>query len=375
MEHRIIRIAIFTFAALFGGIVAAACWAIWTQSHSVDFVSFWAAGRMLLEGAGAAIYDIEAHRAVERSAAGAMGLMPFPYPPPFALIVIPLGGLPYGMAFTAWVAVTLALYLLASRAWMPWLLALAQPSVLINGFVGQAAFLTSALFMAGIRLVATRPLLGGALLGMLVIKPQLGLLFPLALAAGRHWRAFAAAALTATMLAIAPLPLVGLDGYAAFVALASTFAGYVGAGRWPWQELASVYAFLSYFAVPRAIAIAAHLAVAAGAAALVWRAWRDDRPGKVATLAAATVLIPPYLLTYDGLILALPVAYLLVDARRAQWAIAVWGLSLLAVGAVFRLYEAPNVLPLAALVALLAIERVNASTAGRRAGTALPQAA
>jgi hypothetical protein len=331
---------------------------MWTQSPRVDFVSFWAAGRMLLDGAGAAIYNINAHRSVEQSVAGSIGLMPFPYPPPFALVVLPFGSLSYEASFIVWVMMTLALYLIASSAWMPRLLTLAQPSLLVNAFVGQAAFLTSALFMAGTSLMVRRPMLGGALLGMLVIKPQLGVLLPLALAAGRHWRAFAAAALSSTALMIASLPLVGLEGWAAFMKLASTFAGYVTAGRWPWRELASVYAFQSYFAVPRMIAIVVHLAVAMGAAALVWRAWRGDRPGKVATLAAATLLIPPYLMTYDGLILARPIAFLLIEARRPQLAITVWILSLVPVGAVFRLYDAPNTLPLAALVALLAIEWV-----------------
>jgi hypothetical protein len=373
LGNRVVRTAIFSIAALFGGIIAAVCWFIWTQSHSIDFISFWAAGRMLLEGAGAAIYDIDTHRAVERSAVATVGLMPFPYPPPFALIVAPFGALSYGAAFSAWVAATIALYLVAARRWMPPLLALAQPSVLVNGFIGQAAFLTSATFMAGTRLLASRPMLGGALLGALVIKPQLGVLLPLALVAGRQWRAFAGAALSSVALLLAPLPVVGFAGYSAFLKLASTFAGYVTAGRWPWQELASVYALLSYFAVPRIIGFSVHLAVAVAAAVLVWRAWRGDRPGKVATLAAATLLIPPYLLTYDGILLALPVAFLLIEGRRPYFALVVWLLSLLSVGAVFRFYDAPNVLPLAAILALLAIERVNISSATRREASTLPQ--
>jgi hypothetical protein len=375
LENRIIRGAILAFAALFGGIVVAACWFVWTRSYSVDFVSFWAAGRMLLEGAGPAIYDVEAHRAVEESAVGTVKLLPFPYPPPFGLMVAPFGAPPYGIAFALWVATTAALYLLAAGRWMPRLLALAQPSVLVNGFIGQAGFLTSALFMGGLGLIGRRPMLGGALLGMLAIKPQLAVLLPLALAAGRHWRAFAGAALSSTVLVIAALPVVGLDGYAAFLKLASTFAGYVAAGRWPWDELASVYALLSYFAVPRAIAIGVHLLIAVGAAALVWRAWRNDHAGKVATLAAATLLIPPYLMTYDGVILALPISFLLIDGRNSRSAIAVWLLSLFPVGAVFGLYDAPNTLPLAALVALLAIERVNASIAQPPARTSRPQPA
>jgi hypothetical protein len=329
----------------------------------------------VLEGAGAAIYDINAHRAVEQSAVDVHGLLPFPYPPPFALIVAPFGAIPFRIAFAAWVAVTMALYLAAARRWMPPPLALAQPSALANGFVGQAAFLSSAIFMSGMSLIKTRPMLGGIMLGLLVIKPQLGLLIPLAFVAGRQWRAFAGAALSSIALLIAPLPVVGLAAYTAFLNLASTFAGYVTAGSWPWRELASIYALLSYFDVPRTITIGAHLAVAFGAAVLVWRAWRGDRPGKVATLGAATLLSPPYLLTYDGLLLALPVAFLLGEGRRTFLAFSIWTLALLAVGTVFRIYEAPNVLPLAAILALLAIERVNASPDTGRGSLPLPQPA
>ena len=70
-------------AALFCGIIAATCWIMLTDPKPVDFLSFWAAGRMVAEGAGAQIYDIEAHRAVERTVS-AVGILPFPYPPPFA---------------------------------------------------------------------------------------------------------------------------------------------------------------------------------------------------------------------------------------------------------------------------------------------------
>ena len=96
-------------AALFCGIIAATCWIMLTDPKPVDFLSFWAAGRMVAEGAGAQIYDIEAHRAVERTVS-AVGILPFPYPPPFALMLSPFGLLPFGLGFAAWVALTGAFY-------------------------------------------------------------------------------------------------------------------------------------------------------------------------------------------------------------------------------------------------------------------------
>ena len=73
-------------------------------------------------------------------------------------------------------------------------------------------------------------------------------------------------------------------------------------------------------------------------------------------LAAATLLGPPYLLSYDAVLLALPIA-LLLD-RRPALGLSVWTLSLIPVGAIFGFYEFPNTIPLAALLALVAIYRM-----------------
>src|SRR5207249_2030439 len=116
---------------------------------------------------------------------------------PFAL-------LPLGLAFTVWVIVTGVLYVVASRGWTRPRLAVAQPAVLINGFIGQNAFLTSGLLFGGMRLLRDRPILAGAVLGALVVKPQLGLMLPVAMLAGRQWRAIGGA-----MLSVAGLLLLG----------------------------------------------------------------------------------------------------------------------------------------------------------------------
>jgi hypothetical protein len=340
-------------AALFCGIIAATCWIMLTDPKPVDFLSFWAAGRMVAEGAGAQIYDIEAHRAVERSVS-AVGILPFPYPPPFALMLAPFGMLPFGFGFTAWVALTGAFYVFAARPWMQDRLALAQPSVLVNGFIGQNAFLTSGFFLAGLHLLKTRPLIAGVVLGLLVIKPQLAIMLPVAMIAGRHWQAIAGGALSAFIVLLVGLGTLGAESYAAFFEILSSYTGFVAQSRWPWRELASIYALLRYFGVAAGLAMSIHVAVAAVAAAMVWQSWRQDRPGKEAALASATLLATPYLLTYDGVLLGLPIAWLLAVGNRPVAALLIWGSSLLSVGAIAGLYELPNLLSLGAMVALVA---------------------
>ncbi|HEU0284570.1 MAG TPA: glycosyltransferase family 87 protein [Sphingomicrobium sp.] len=338
-------------AALFCGIIAAVCWIMVTDPKPVDFLSFWAAGRMIVDGAGAQIYDIEAHRAVERTVTTG-GLLPFPYPPPFALLLAPFGALPFGFAFTVWVGLTGLFYVVAARAWMPAKLALAQSSVLVNGFIGQNAFLTSGLFLAGLHLLKTRPLLAGAILGLLVIKPQLAIMLPVAMIAGRHWHAVAGGALSASALLLIGFVALGGASYAAFFEILSTYTGFVSESRWNWRELASVYALLRYVGLADGPALSIHIAVAAIAAVMVCQWWWHDRPGKEAVLAAATLLAPPYLLTYDGVLLGLPVAWLLLRGQRPRTALLVWSLAFLTIIAVTGIYELPNTLSLGALVAL-----------------------
>jgi hypothetical protein len=64
--------------------LADAVWIVFKHPSPVDFISFWAAGRM---GAGA--YDIAAHHALEATVVSVKGAQPFPYPPPFIFVIGP----------------------------------------------------------------------------------------------------------------------------------------------------------------------------------------------------------------------------------------------------------------------------------------------
>jgi hypothetical protein len=55
---------------------------------------------------------------------------------------------------------------------------------------GQNQFLTASLVGGVFLTLERRPALSGILLGLLSYKPQLGVLFPVALAFGGYWRVF-----------------------------------------------------------------------------------------------------------------------------------------------------------------------------------------
>ena len=148
----------------------------------------------------------------------------FPYPPIAIFLLWPLGVLPYGAAYVAWVAVTLGLFLWAvaatcSRSPLCIVGVLVAPVTAATISSGQSGFLAAALITGGIRLAPTRPILGGILLGLLTYKPQLGLLVPIALIAAGHWRAVGVACATATGLAIVSALVFGWSVWPAWIAM------------------------------------------------------------------------------------------------------------------------------------------------------------
>lgn len=324
-----------------------------SQVNVTDYLSYWAAGKLALAGEPAAAWDVARHRAVEFTAVEFNGLNPFPYPPPFLLVVAPFSLLPYMWGFAAWVVVTGALYLLAARRVIPGPYAFAQPPAVINGWIGQNAFLTSAIFVTGASMLRARPFLGGAILGLLVIKPQLALLLPVAVIAGRLWPAVAGAALSSAVALGVALLLFGPAAYVGFWNILPLYGEMMQQDKWPWNEFISVFAFVRWFGVDRTAAYAIHFVAAAAAVVVTWRAWAGDWEQKVPVLAAATLLVPPYMLTYDALLMVLPVAYS-VTGRPRPWLVGIlWLLCLLPVVFYFGIYSGPNTIPLAVILSLV----------------------
>ena len=327
---------------------------VYLGASAPDFLSYWAAARMSALGQPALVYNVALHHAAEKLAVPTVGYLPFGYPPPFLLLLLPFGMAPFPIAFANWIAITAALYILAARRLIDVRFSLAQAAAAANFIIGQNGFLTAAIFIRGTALLATRPFLAGTILGLLSFKPQLALLLPVALLAGREWRAVSGGILCAFALAAAGLLLFGATSYQGFFAMLPQFSRWLSAGRWRWDELASVYALLRFFGVLPAAALAIHFVVALGAAAITGYAWATKSERRAAILAASTLLVSPYLFTYDGLLLTIPMARLLQQGSRREFLL-VWALSLLPVVSYFRPF--PNTIAIASLFSLWALYR------------------
>ena len=73
-----------------------------SQVNVTDYLSYWAAGKLVLTGHPADAYNVEIHREVEFTVTSLNAVLPFPYPPPFLIPVTPFSLLPYMWAFAAW---------------------------------------------------------------------------------------------------------------------------------------------------------------------------------------------------------------------------------------------------------------------------------
>ena len=283
-----------------------------------DFSNVYAAGKYVLEGKSAAPYDWPLQHKKEQEIFGEQ--TPFygwHYPPIFLFLAAALALLPYLAALAVWQASTLALYLLSIRAILPraaiWLPALAYPAVLINIAHGHNGFLTAALIGGGLYLLRSKPVAAGILLGLLIYKPQFGVLIPLALAAGGYWRAFVAAGLTVLALCAASYVAFGIETWDAFRdSMTLTREIVLEKGDTGFHKIQSVFAAVRLLGGSAGLAYAAQGIVFVTVAAFVFRLWRGNRAFalKAAALIAGSMLATPYLLDYDLTIAAPAIAFL-----------------------------------------------------------------
>ena len=297
-----------------------------------DFSNVYAAGVLASHGDAAAPFDIVRQQQEERVLFGnATPLYGWHYPPFFLSVAAALAQLPYLPALLVWQIASLLLYLGAiglllrksaaptlarDRLWP--LLALGFSAVFVNLTHGQNGFLTAALFAAGLALLDARPLLAGILFGLLAYKPQFAVVIPLVLVATGRWRTLASAAATVTALAIAVTLLFGAEIWPAFMASTHfTRTVILEQGSTGFHKIQSAFAWVRLWGGPVALAYAFQATVAAMVTlALVWL-WRSKASigDKGSALCLAALLMTPYSLDYDLMLLAPAIVLLAAEAK------------------------------------------------------------
>jgi arabinofuranan 3-O-arabinosyltransferase len=328
-----------------------------------DFTFYYAAARLGLAHGWSGLYNLDLQQR-ELDAIGSRiriaQLARYVSPPPLAWLVVPLTSLPYRVAYWAWSATLVAalavawhlsapgrgrvrlLLLLAAVGWLPIVygLQLGQPALLVAAAVAGCAAL----------LRKDRQVAAGALLGIMLFKPQLGILVPAALLVSGRWRAFAGSAVVLAVLAAASAIALGPDGistYQARLAFATTV---------PENQSQTLAAWIHNLLVTRA----AQAMIAAWTLALVYR-FRSRGPDLVIAIALVGGLAASPYAHYDDLTMLGLAALLFLRTSTTRWTV-VYAIALVILGEGFPIWGAGPVLA-GELIALAAW-----SVAGLREG-------
>jgi hypothetical protein len=211
------------------------------------------------------------------------------------------------LAFDAFTLLLLIAVLRAAA--LPWALIAAvatSPASLENILEGQNAALLTALIGGGLLLLARRPRLAGALIGLASIKPQLGLVLPLFLL--RHAPlACRYATLAALALAAAALAVLGPHVFIGFWHVTRPAMSAVLLTGQPKDFAAGL---ISVFRAARPLGLAAAL-LAQATTTLLCVTLATRRHLGVPALLILSALACPYLHDYDLLGVTLAVALLL----------------------------------------------------------------
>ena len=257
------------------------------------------------------------------------------------------------------------------RLWL--LLALAFPAVFINLGHGQNGFLTVALFAGALAVLDRRPLVAGILIGLMIYKPQFGLMIPMVLIATGRWRVIFAAAATVVALLLVTLIAFGPDVWPAFMA-SMTFTRIVllEQGDVGFFKMQSVFAWVRLWGGGVTLAyVIQSLVTLSVAAALVWF-WRSAAryPLKASALLIGTLLATPFCLDYDLMLLAPAIAFLAIDGNRDGYCAwhklvlaALWLVPLIA-RSVAEAVSVPLAAPVMILAFLFVLQRAMSGSSG-----------
>ncbi|MEE8453820.1 MAG: glycosyltransferase family 87 protein [Limibaculum sp.] len=291
------------------------------ESRQFDFVAFWAAGKLALAGDPIAAFDIATLREAQSLPPDTRpGNMHWFYPPALQYLFVPFALMPYWVAFLSFNLISMVLF--ARALWKPAIavpmghnLLVGAPSIIISFRLGQLAILWPALLVFALRAMQQgRPAAAGVLIGLLTLKPQLGILIPLVLVARGAWGVILWASITAIVVHGLPTLAVGLDYWAAFFERIQFATDQMGTKSTRIDLMVSPYAFVRYIGLTHEMALAAQYAVTAGLAiglAVVWRRRSTDFNMMVGMLLIAIPAATHYSYYYE-LTLCIPAAIYLV---------------------------------------------------------------
>ena len=321
-----------------------------------DFTAFYTAAHIIRDGNAHRLYDLSLQTQVQQRFLVPHGwtfldgLLPYNNPPFFAAIFVPLSFLPLAWAFHVWNIVNIILIIASIKLLLHHQrrrsngdliaasLAVFAFFPVLQGLVnGQSSFLLLfTLVLTYLALKSKQDYLAGATLALALIKPQLVVVIVAIMLYRRRWRTLLALSVTAVVLLLASLVIVGVDGVMDYAGLIRQMLGsdsFHGLHPAPMPNLrGTVYRFgqlyHTYFGVkPSSVTLkAVTLLLSVPVFVLVLRIWKGPWDAtshrfdlRFSQTVVGTLLLSPHLYSHDLTLLIL-VGFLLVNcfAREAS---------------------------------------------------------
>jgi arabinofuranan 3-O-arabinosyltransferase len=292
-----------------------------------DFVNYWSGAFLAWHGRAADVYNWPTYHAFQQSIVGdTVGAFHYSYPPVLFILTAPLAALPYLPGLAPWLAAGWFAFYRALWMALPGrealLLAFATPAVFINAYGGQNGTWTAAFIGGGLCMIERRPFVAGMLFGLMIYKPHLALLIPVALLAGRQWSAIAGSMVSACTLVLVSVMLFGTEVWREYAQFAAHLRYTIlEDGSGVWHRMVSVFVFARRLGADVSTAYAVQAAMGLIAAGLVAFAWLRNAPMplKSAVLILGTFLVTPYLQDYDLVLGAFVVVWLMRPEMLAHY--------------------------------------------------------
>jgi hypothetical protein len=294
-----------------------------------DFLNFWMYGRAAWLPDPHRFYDPQAYNAVLFAFLGPdYPGQNWSYPPSVMLIAAPFGRLGYFQALLSWTVLSLGIFFLVMRRFVDdrrvLIPILFSPAAIFCLMSGQSSFVTTAMLLTALFCLDRRPLLAGTLIGLLTLKPQLGLLFPIMLVASARWRVFVIASITAIFIVALTAIVFGPQVWIDFVLkgipvqnnLILADPERVGTPFYP-----TIFMNVRGIGAPYAIAMTVQACFSMLAVGTVFFAYKfrknADPQLLTALFLACSVCGIPYLLSYDTLAMTCLAVMLLANGKLA----------------------------------------------------------
>jgi len=291
-----------------------------------DFLNFWMYGRAAWLPDPGRFYDPHIYNEMVTAFLGThYPGQNWSYPPSIMFLAAPFGRLSYFPALLCWTVLGVGIFVWIARRYADdrrlLIVFLCSPAAVYCLISGQSSFLTAAMLLTIVSCADRKPVLAGVLIGLLSVKPQLGLLFPVMLAASGRWRVFIAAAITTILIIAATAAAFGPQVWIDFVSqgipaqnLVLVDSDRVRTPMYPTIFMNVRGAGASYAG---AMTVQAYFSIlAAGLVFFAYRFRKNADPQLLSALFfACSVCVVPYLLSYDTLTISCLAALLLAAGK------------------------------------------------------------